>query len=313
MLSSLLHAPFSIPPAVSDPSISASFPFESHYVDVLGSRMHYVDEGEGEPILFLHGNPTSSYLWRNVLPHLTPHARCIAPDLIGMGRSDKPEIRYRFFDHMRHVEGFIEALGLERFTLVMHDWGSGLGFHYAARNPQQIRGLAFMEAIVRPLRWDDFPPDFKVGFRLMRMPFIGWFLVSLNNLFVERILPMAIVRTLTEAEMDHYRAPFPTVPSRRPVRQWPRDVPIDGRPEEVHAIVAEYSLWLQQTPIPKLLLHATPGGLIPAPTVEWCRANFPNLETVDLGEGLHYLQEDHPHRIGEAIATWYQDLNGIKT
>jgi haloalkane dehalogenase len=288
--------------------ISADFPYTSRFVEVHGSKMHFIDQGKGDPILLLHGNPTSSYLWRNIIPYLTPHARCIAPDLIGMGKSDRPKLGYRFFDHSRYVGGFIEAMGLENVTLVVHDWGSALGFHYARRHPDNVKAMAFMESIVRPASWSGFPKDFKLGFRLMRTRGVGWLMISVMNVFVKQILPQAIVRDLGAEEMAVYEAPYPSVASRKPVRQWPCEIPIDGKPADVHAAVSDYSRWLQETELPKLLLHAEPGGLINAATVAWCRKSFPNLETVDIGEGIHFVQEDNPHRIGEELARWYQAL-----
>jgi haloalkane dehalogenase len=287
-------------------AISAEFPFESKFATVHGARMHYVEQGSGEPVLFLHGNPTSSYLWRNVIPHVSPHARCIAPDLMGMGKSAKPPSPYRFNDHSWYVEGFIEALALDNITLVLHDWGSALGFHYARRHEERVKGLAFMEAIVRPVRWSRFPDDFKTGFKLMRTPFVGWLMISVMNVFLEQIMPKTIVRRLTDEERRRYAEPFPTVASRKPIRQWPREIPIDGTPRDVHQIVSSYSDWLQSTTLPKLLVHATPGGVIRSDTVAWCQEHFPNLETVDVGRGVHYLQEDHPHEIGESLVRWLE-------
>lgn len=288
--------------------ISAAFPFESNYVDVLGSKMHYVDEGpaDGDVMLLLHGNPTSSYLWRNVIPHLTPLGRVIAPDLIGMGRSDKPDIGYRFFDHSRYIEGLIETLGLRNVTLVLHDWGSALGFHYARRHEQNVCALAFTEAILAPARWRDFPGKFKTVFKLFRAPFAGGLMISGMNMFLKQVLPQSIVRKLTDEEMGRYLAPFPTFKSRRAVRQWPCEIPIEGRPADVHDAVAAYNAWLQRTELPKLLLYAKPGALIRKRGVERARERFPHLETVDIGRGLHFVQEDNPHGIGEAIAGWYQ-------
>ena len=291
--------------------ISADFPFESKYVEVHGSRIHYVDEGEGDPILFLHGNPTSSYLWRNVIPHLTEHGRCIAPDLIGMGRSDKPDLDYRFFDHVRYIEGFIEALQLKNITLVVHDWGSALGLHYAARHESNVKGVAMMEAILRPMRWSEFPAGYRVGFTLMRTPGIGWLMVSVMNSFLHRLLPSAIVRDLTAEEQRRYDEPFPTVKSRRPVRMWPAEIPIDGKPADVERAVGDYAAWLEKTDLPKLLFHAHPGGIISPSLVSQLEETLPSLETVDLGEGIHYLQEDHPHEIGEAVARWYEAIDCV--
>ena len=292
----------------AEQNISAEFPFTSQFVEVHGSRMHYIDEGEGAPVLFLHGNPTSSYLWRNIIPYMTPHARCIAPDLIGMGKSGRPDLGYRFFDHAKYVDGFIEALGLEQVTLVIHDWGSGLGFHYARRHSDNVRAIAFMEAIVRPASWAGFPNDFKRGFQLMRTPGIGWFMISVMNVFLKQILPQTIVRKLTPEEQAYYEDPYPSIDSRKPVRQWPCEIPIDGKPADVHEAVDEYSRWLQETDLPKLLFYASPGGIIDAPTLAWCRKSFPNLETVDIGDGIHFIQEDNPHLIGEKLAEWYQEL-----
>lgn len=271
--------------------------------------MAYVDVGEGEPVLFLHGNPTSSYLWRNIIPHCSGQARCIAPDLIGMGQSDKPDIPYRYADHYRYLEEFIQRMNLDNITLVVHDWGSGLGFNYAMRHPDTIRGIAFMEAILGPARWEHFPGEFKIAFKLFRTPGLGWLLLQVLNLFVEKVLPEAVVRDLTDAEMKHYRAPYPTVRSRQPVRQWPAEIPIEGTPEDVHEIVSNYRHWLTNSPHPKLLFYAHPGGLIRKQQVAWCREHLDNLETVDIGEGIHYLQEDAPHTIGRELAKWLEKID----
>jgi haloalkane dehalogenase len=289
-------------------AISADFPFESKYVEIHGSKIHYIDEGSGDPIVFLHGNPTSSYLWRNIIPYLIPHARCIAPDLIGMGKSDKPDLNYRFFDHSKYVEEFINNLDLSNITLVVHDWGSGLGFHYAMRHENNIKGISFMEAILRPVTWENFPKDFKMGFKLMRTSGIGWIMISVMNVFVTQILPQAIVRKLSKEEKDNYAAPYKTVQSRKPVRQWPCEIPIEGKPADVHEVISNYNQKLQESELPKLLFSATPGGLIDDKTVEWCKQNLKNLKVLDIGDGIHYLQEDNPHLIGEELAKWYLDL-----
>ena len=289
--------------------IRADFPFESRVVDVHGSKIHYVDEGEGDPILFLHGNPTSSYLWRNVIPHLTPLGRPIAPDLIGMGRSDKPEIEYRFFDHVKYVEGFIAALGLERITLVIHDWGSALGFHYASRHEENIKALAFMEAILMPVpSWSAMPEDFQQIFKRFRTPEVGWEMIVDQNFFVERVLPGSIVRKLTAEEMNRYRQPYLEPASRKPLWRWPNEIPIEGEPADVTEAVAAYNQWLQQTELPKLMFYAEPGAIMTAPVVEWARQSLGNLSEVDVGAGIHFIQEDNPHLIGEELATWYRSL-----
>ena len=288
--------------------ISAEFPFEPHYVEVEGSRMHYVEEGTGDPILFLHGNPTSSYLWRNIIPHLSSQGRCIAPDLVGFGKSDKPDLGYRFFDHVKYVDGFIEKLGLENITFVIHDWGSALGFHYAMRHEDNVKALAFMEAIVVPLSWESFPKDFKTGFRMFRTPGVGWAMIVPMNAFLKKVLPEAIVRDLTDEELDHYMEPFPTWRSRKPIRRMPRDIPIDGNPADVAEAVQSYSRKLQQSELPKLLLTADPGGLISPARAAWAEAHLRNLKIVDIGPGIHYLQEDNPHQIGREIAAWREGL-----
>jgi len=289
-------------------AISASFPFESKYVEIHGSKIHYVDEGSGDPILFLHGNPTSSYLWRNIIPYLVPHGRCIALDLIGMGKSDKPDLGYRFFDHSEYVEGFIDKLDLSNITLVIHDWGSALGFHYAMRHENNIKGMAFMEAFLKPMTWGDFPGGFRMGFKLMRTSGIGWFMISVMNMFVPQILPKAIVRELSSEEKDYYAAPYKTVQSRKPVRQWPCEIPIEGKPTDVYEVISSYNQRLQESGLPKLLFFATPGGIIDDKKVEWCRQNLKSLKVVDIGKGIHFLQEDNPHLIGEELAKWYLDL-----
>ena len=289
--------------------ISAACPFESKFLEVRSSKMHYVEQGEGDPILFLHGNPTSSYLWRNVIPHMSGHGRCIAPDLIGMGKSDKPDLEYRFFEHANYVEDFIDALGLSNITLVIHDWGSGLGFHYAALQPDRIKAIAFMEAIVLPVpSWDTFSSDFKEIFQSFRTEKVGWDLIVNKNFFVEKILPSGVVRELTEEEMNVYREPYLEPEMRKPLWRWPNEISIEGEPSDVNEAVLKYNAKLVEWDIPKLFFYAEPGAILPKPAVEWCEVNLKNLTSINLGKGRHYLQEDHPHAIGEGIAEWYRGL-----
>ncbi len=288
--------------------ISPDYPFKPHYVDVFGSKMHYIDEGAGDPILFLHGNPTWSYIWRNIIPHLVPHGRCIAPDLIGFGRSDKPAIDYSWFDHSNYLEQFIEQLGLKNITLVLHDQGSGLGFHYAMRNEHKIKRIAFFEAIVKPFAWEEFStPDFRQLFQIFRNGGIGsqgWQMIVEQNFFIEQLLPQAAGRPLSPKEMDFYREPFGTPQSRIPIWKFTRETPIGGEPKDVWRAASEYSARLQKSGLPKLMLYAEPGALLTKENVDWCKRNIDNLESVNLGAGAHFLQESSPGRIGSEIARW---------
>ncbi len=283
--------------------ISADFPFQSHYVDVLGSRMHYIDEGQGDVVLFLHGNPTSSYLWRNIVPYVSGEYRAIAVDLIGMGKSDKPDLDYTFYDHARYLDGFIEALALTDITLVMHDWGSGLGFHYAQRHPDNVKAMAFMEAIYRERE------GMGELFEQFRTPGVGEELLVEQNLFVEQVLPSSVIRGLTDEEMNYYRTPYLDPASRTPILQWPRQLPLDGEPADVVATINTYQQWLTQTSLPKLLLTATPGALVTQDDVVWLEENLNELTVVNAGPGRHYIQEDNPHVIGETLAAWLHEID----
>ena len=280
-------------------------------VDVLGSRMAYVDRGAGDPIVFLHGNPTSSYLWRDVMPHVADLGRCIAPDLIGMGDSDKlarsgPD-RYRFAEHRRYLDAFLEAVGVSRdVTFVVHDWGSALGFDWANRHRDSVKGVAYMEAIVRPVSWDAWPEAARGIFEAMRSP-AGETIILEKNVFVERILPGSIIRELTDVEMDEYRRPYVEPgESRRPTLTWPREIPFDGAPEDVDAIVSDYAAWLAGNDLPKLFVNADPGSILTGPQREFCRT-WPNQQEVTVA-GIHFIQEDSPDEIGAAIRTWLTQI-----
>ncbi len=279
----------------------------SKRVAVHGLTMAYEEVGSGDPIVFLHGNPTSSYLWRNVIPHLSDRYRCIAPDLIGMGNSDKlPDGgpgRYTFVEHRRYLDAFLDAVDLgDRVTLVVHDWGSGLGFDWANRHRDRVAGIAYMEAVVRPISWDDWPPDARPIFEALRSP-AGEELVLEKNIFVERILPASIIRDLTDGEMAVYRAPYVEPgESRRPTLTWPRQIPIDGDPADVTRIVESYAAWLASSDVPKLFIDAEPGSILVGAQREFCRT-WPNQVEVTV-PGIHFLQEDSPDEIGIAIAGW---------
>lgn len=284
---------------------------EKRKIPVLDTRMAFVETGEGDPIVFLHGNPTSSYLWRNVIPHVSDLGRCIAPDLVGMGDSDKlqpsgPD-RYRFVEHVRYLDAFLEEVGAsDRVTFVLHDWGSALGFHWADRNRDRVKGLAYMEAIVRPVSWDAWPEAARGIFRAMRSP-AGEEICLEKNVFVERILPASVLRELGDEEMDEYRRPYlEPGEGRRPTLTWPREIPIDGSPADVHRIVAGYSEWLARSQIPKLFVNAEPGSILTGELREFCRT-WPNQVEVTV-PGLHFIQEDSPDEIGAAVRAWYRNL-----
>ena len=296
------------PPAARGqaPDISADFPFESRYAEVLGSTMHYVDEGEGDPILFVHGNPTSSYLWRNIIPYVTDRYRAIAVDLIGMGKSGKPDIAYTYQDHARYLNAFIETLGLEDITLVIHDWGSVLGFDYARSHEDNVLGIAFMEAIIPP-RYPRLDP---IGGALGRFRGPGGEeLVLQQNMFVEQILPGSVLRGLTEEEMRRYREPYPTPESRLPTLQWPRELPAVGEPARNVEVVTAIGEWMTETEIPMLHLWARPGALNPVSVVEALVERVPNIQSTFVGAGRHYIQEDQPEMIGRAIGDWRRRID----
>lgn len=281
------------------------------FASVKGKKMAYVETGSGDPIVFLHGNPTSSYLWRNIIPHVEKFGRCIAPDLIGMGDSEKlepsgPE-RYRFVEHRDYMEGLLQAIGVhERVTFVIHDWGSALGFDWANRHRDAVRGIAYMEAIVQPYLWENWPEEYTQIFRLMRSA-VGDEIVLQKNIFVEKILPASILRKLSDAEMDEYRRPFlQPGEGRRPTLTWPRQIPLSGDPADVVAIVADYAAWLKTSPVPKLMIAAEPGGLLTGEHLAFART-WPNQSEVTV-KGSHFIQEDSPHEIGTAIAAWLQKL-----
>ena len=290
--------------------LDAHFPFEKRRLDIDGVPMAYVDVGEGDPIVFLHGNPTSSYLWRNVMPHVVPLGRCIAPDLVGMGDSGKlPEpgaSSYTFVEHRRYLDGLLDELGVNSgVTFVVHDWGSALGFDWANRHRDAVAGIVYMEAIVRPLRWDEWPPQARSIFQGLRSA-AGEEMVLDKNLFVEAVLPASVIRTLTAEEMAEYRRPFAEPgEARRPTLTWPRQIPIDGEPADVHEIVAGYADWLATSDVPKLLVVADPGAILTGGQLEFCR-RWPNQREVTVA-GNHFLQEDSPDDIGSAIAAWLRD------
>lgn len=280
---------------------------------VNGKQMAYAEIGTGAPVLFLHGNPTSSYLWRNIMPHVSDTCRAIAPDLIGMGDSEKldnpgPE-SYRFVEHREYLDAFIDAIIPDgKIILVIHDWGSALGFDWARRNPDRVRGICFMEAVVSPIKdWDHWNEQARAIFQGFRSP-AGEEMILQKNLFIERVLPGSILRDLSEEEMAVYRRPFAKAgEDRRPTLTWPRQIPIGGEPPDVHNIVADYARWLPETSFPKLFVNAEPGAILLDPARKFVRS-WKNVSEITV-KGSHFIQEDSPHEIGRELSNWIAEIN----
>ena len=288
----------------------SSNPLEKKMIEVNGKQMAVHDSGSGQSVVFLHGNPTSSYLWRNIIPHVATTARCIAPDLIGHGDSDKLDDtspgQYTFVQHREYLDGVLDALDLgDDIILVIHDWGSALGFDWANRHRDRVAGIVFMEAIVRPVTWDEWPELARPIFQAFRSD-AGEEMVIEKNLFVEAVLPGSIIRDLESAEMDEYRKPFTEPQHRRPTLTWPRQIPINGEPAEVVEIVQSYADWLSGASLPKLFVNADPGAILTGAQRDFVRS-WPNLSEVTV-HGNHFLQEDSPDEIGQAINDW---MNGL--
>ncbi len=288
--------------------MTTTSPLSKKKIEILGHQMAYHERGQGDPIVLLHGNPMSSYLWRNIVPHLEKLGRCILPDLIGMGDSDKladsGEGSYRFVEHRKFLDALLEELGVrENVTFVIHDWGSALGFDWANRHRDAVKGIAYMEAIVAPIEsWNDWPKSVQPLFRDFRSE-KGEEMILEKNIFVEGVVPSSIIRKLTDEEMNEYRRPFAEAgEDRRPTLTWPREIPIEGEPADVTKIAGDYADWLAESPVPKLLINANPGAILRGKVLERCRA-WPNQEEVTVA-GIHFIQEDSPDEIGQAIAAW---------
>lgn len=300
---------YKIPPM----EVSSETSYKYQFINILGSKMAYVAKGEGDPILFLHGQPTSSYIWRNIMPLLEGQGRVIAPDNIGFGQSDKPDLDYVFEDHYRYIEGFINALELKNITLVVHDWGSALGLNYAAQNPGNVKAIVTMESIIAPFMpaksYESMGEEMSGFFRTARDPVKGPKMLIDDNYFIEEFLPGFISRPLDKTAHDVYRQPFLEKSSRKPVNQWPNELPIGGVPATTYKIVSDYNAFLETTKIPWLFLYASPGALNTPAAAEYWAERAQNIETVYIGAGLHYVQEDQPYAIGRAISDWYRRLN----
>ena len=282
-------------------------PLSKQYKTVNGKQVAYHDVGTGDSVVFLHGNPTSSYLWRDIVPHVSGQARCVVPDLIGQGDSDKLDDpgpgSYTFVEHREYLDGLLDQLDLgDNITLVIHDWGSALGFDWANRHRDRVAGITYMEAIVRPVTWDEWPEAAVGIFRSMRSD-AGEEMVLSKNLFVEAILPSSIIRKLSEEEMNEYRRPFANVgEDRRPTLTWPRQIPLGGEPADVVEIVQSYADWLSVSDLPKLFINAEPGTILTGPQREFVRT-WPNQTEVTVA-GIHFIQEDSPDEIGQAVSSW---------
>jgi haloalkane dehalogenase len=281
---------------------------------VLDTTMHHTEVGDGAPVVLLHGNPTSSHAWRNVVPRLGHGVRALAPDLVGMGRSGKPDIPYRFADHARYLDAWFDALGLDEVVLVGHDWGGALAIDRAARHPDRVRGLAVMETIVRPLTWDDFPNDARPRYEALRGP-AGEAKVLEENFFIERALYATVRSGLSDEDHAIYAAPYPTPESRRPLLAWPREMPIAGEPADLVARIEAYDAWLGASPeVPKLLLTFDGSEdtlMIGREMAGWCAEHIVGLEIVGCGPAAHIVQEDQPEAIGDAISAWL-DRHGLR-
>jgi len=292
--------------------MSANMPYKKSFKTINGKSIAFVDVGEGDPIVLLHGNPTSSYLWRNVIPHLEGMGRVIAPDLIGQGDSDKlpasdgPD-RYSFQVAYNYLAGLLDELDAnQNVTLVIHDWGSALGFYWAQQHGAAVKGIAYMEGIVCPLGWEDWPESARGIFKGFRSD-KGEDLILQRNMFVEAVLPSSVIRKLGEEEMEHYRRAFSTPDDRQPTLNWPRQIPIDGEPEHMVKLVDSYGQWmLENTSLPKLFINATPGSILTGKAREFCRT-WPNQREVTVA-GTHFIQEDSPDEIGSAVAEWLNSL-----
>lgn len=290
--------------------ISENIPYPSRYVDVFGSKMHYMEEGSGDAILFLHGIPTSCYVWRNVMPYLTSLGRCIAPDLIGFGLSGKPDIEYSVTDHIKYIEKFIEIMDLKNITLVMHGWGSVIGFNYAMHHESNCKGLAFYESFLRSLNEDGMSLPFQEQLLALQDLENTSDLVLNGSTFIDKIIPQHVMRQLSEEEMQYYRLPFLHEGAGKPILQYLKELPNGDGKSKIDNIIEEYSNKLTHSQLPKLMLYSIPGFVTTIATVMWAKEHLPNLEIIDIGEELHLAQETNPRIMGETISAWLQGIDG---
>lgn len=289
-------------------SINTNFPYQSQYVEVMGSKMHYIEQGKGDPILFLHGIPASNYIWRNVIPHLSTLGRCIAPDLIGMGKSDKPNIEYSVTDHIQYVEKFIEALNLKRIIIVMHGWGSIMGFDYAMKHEKNCKGLVFYEAYLRTMNGEAVSLPFQEQLTTLEEQSDIYDAIMSGSSFVDKVLPQSMMRPLSDEELQYYREPFINKGSGKPLQQYFKELPRGDGISKVDKIIENYSKALMNSYLPKLMLYSIPGFITTIATVMWAKEYLPNLEIAEIGEDLHFAQESNPTLMGETISIWVQGI-----
>jgi haloalkane dehalogenase len=289
--------------------ISSDFPYESHFVEIDGSKLHYIEKGSGDPILLLHGMPTSSYIWRNIIPHLATLGRCIAPDLIGMGQSDKPNIQYSIFDHIRYINTFIESLGLKNITLIMHGWGSIIGLNYAMNHEKNCKGLVLYEAYLRTLDGEYLSLPYQE--QLYELQENHFDIVANGAHFVDQVLPQLVLRALTQDEMNRYRKPFEGEGSGKPLQQYVQEI-LPNNSEKLNQLINDYSEKLRKSKLPKLMLYSVPGFITTIATIMWAKEHLNPLEIADIGEALHCAQETNPDTMGETISVWLQGVEQSK-
>jgi haloalkane dehalogenase len=294
---------------MTNEGISERLPYDSKFVNVYGSKMHYLEQGTGDTILFLHGIPTSCYIWRNIIPYLAELGHCVAPDLPGFGHSDKPDIDYTVFDHIKYINQFIDTLKLQNITLVMHGWGSVIGLHYAMNHPEKCKGLVFYEAFLRSLKGEEVSLPFQE--QLIELKTMSENEKS-GAALIDRIIPQQVMRPLTEVEMDCYRQPFLENNSNKPILQNLRELLVDKEKEKINELIMDYSRKLSHSSLPKLMLYSIPGFITNMTTLMWAKDNLSNLELIEIGEELHLAQEGNPRIMGEAISAWLQAIEQVK-
>jgi len=290
------------------PTISADFPYESKFVDVLDSKIHYIEQGSGTPIIFLHGMPTSNYIWRNIIPFMSPLGRCIAPDLIGMGKSGKPEIEYTIDDHINYIEKFIETLNLKHIIIIMHGWGSMIGFNYAMQHEKNCRGLVFYEAHLRPSNEENFSLPLQEQISYLEEKGDSFDILMNGAKFIEHVMPQGMIRNLSEKEMNFYQEPFLAKGSGKVLHQYKKELLNNDGKGTMNKIISRYSQKLITSYLPKLMLYSMPGFITTVATLMWAKENLLNLEIAEVGEDLHYIQESNPSLMGEIISVWLQGL-----